>query len=165
MECSLFFLAFRGVQALRYSQRMHPVTRQAFFDELEKIAAKPYAQPPNQGAVQGDEVQMATNAAIPANSQDKGNGDWRQKPSGKRMFMSSPAEAKGHGTPSRDANNLFGLPSHPLMRINGIRGLRRYDDQSEAKSQDRSQSPIDAQGTANLSQGGAMYPLSGPGGV
>lgn len=140
---------------------MHPATQKAFFDELEKIAAKPMTQPPFQGA---PETQMYTNAATAPNPRDQGNGDWRQK-GGKRMFMSSPAEKTGPGTPARLANNLFGLPFNADGRFNDIRGLRRYDDQSEAKSQDRSQSPIDAQSTANLSQGGAMYPASGPGGV
>lgn len=143
-----------------------PLKMEMKMDMVKKSASKMApSQPFYQGAVQGDEVQMATNASIPANAQDKGNPNWNQKPSGTRMFMSSPAEVKGHGTPARHANNLFGLPFSPIGRINDIRGLRRYDDQSEAKSQDRSQSPIDAQSTANLSQGGAMYPMSGPGGV
>jgi hypothetical protein len=65
-------------------------------------------------------------------------------------------------TPAARANALFGLPVGPPHK----RNVRFYDQGSAAaKSPDGSQYPIDAQSTANLSQGGAQYPATGPGGV
>jgi len=69
------------------------------------------------------------------------------------------------GRPAREANNLFGLPYAPPPE-KPRRGVRQYQEPNAgAMSADRSQDPIGAQSTANLSQGGAMYPMSGPGGV
>ena len=65
-------------------------------------------------------------------------------------------------TPSSKANALFGLPIGPPFK----RNVRSYDTGGNAaKAPDGSQYPVDGQSTANLSQGGAQYPATGPGGV
>jgi hypothetical protein len=64
------------------------------------------------------------------------------------------------GTPAHKANNLFGLPLEVPKR-----GKKVYEEGSAAKSADPSQSPIDAQSTANIAAGNRMSPATGPGGV
>lgn len=65
-------------------------------------------------------------------------------------------------TPASKANAFFGLPLGPARK----RNTRSYEQGSTAaQSPDRSQSPVDGQSSANISEGGAMYPATGPGGV
>ena len=120
---------------------MHPFTLAGFQDELEKIAA-------NESTVQDN----------PRIQDEKSNPDWRQKSKEPALQNQRPQSE----TPASKANAFFGLPLGPPRK----RNTRDYDQGSAAaQSPDRSQSPIDAQSTANISQGGAQYPATGPGGV
>jgi hypothetical protein len=113
-----------------------------FQDELAKIAA------PNE----------ATAGESPRIQEEKNNPDWRQKGGEPALQKQRPQSE----TPASKANALFGLPLGPPLK----RGTRKYDQGSAAAgSPDRSQSPVDGQSSANISQGGAMYPATGPGGV
>lgn len=119
---------------------MNPFMLAGFQDEMEKIAA-------NEATVQDN----------PRIQDEKNNGDWRQK-----GHQYKQKEQEHSETPASKANALFGLPMTPPLK----RGVRMYEQGSAAAaSPDRSQSPVDAQSTANISQGGAQYPATGPGGV
>jgi hypothetical protein len=124
---------------------MNPYTLAAFQDELVKIAVS-------------QDAQMVTNASIPPQDDQDKNPDWRQKGGQPGVQKQQPQSE----TPASKANAFFGLPAgHPRKR-----NVRDYDQGSAAAaSPDRSQSPVDGQSTANISQGGAMYPATGPGGV
>ena len=120
---------------------MNPFTLAGFQDELEKIAA-------NESTVQDN----------PRIQDEKNNPDWRQKGREQGVQPQKPQSE----TPASKANAFFGLPlGHPRKN-----NTREYDQGSAAaQSPDRSQQPIDAQSSANISQGGAQYPATGPGGV
>ena len=119
---------------------MNPFLLAGFQDELEKIAA-------NESTVQDN----------PRIQDEKNNPDWRQK--GEPALQAQKPQSE---TPASKANAFFGLPLGPPRK----RNTREYDQGSAAaQSPDRSQQPIDAQSSANISQGGAMYPATGPGGV
>lgn len=119
---------------------MNPFMLAGFQDEMEKIAA-------NEATAQDN----------PRIQEEKNNGDWRQK--GPPLKQKNDEHSE---TPASKANAFFGLPLNPPLK----RGTRMYDQGSaSASSPDRSQSPVDGQSTANISQGGAMYPATGPGGV
>lgn len=127
---------------------MHPFTLAGFQDELEKIAA------PNESVAQ-DSISRSGALRI---EDEKNNPDWRQK--GKEPALQD--QKPQSETPASKANAFFGLPLGPPRK----RGTRQYDQGSAAAaSPDRSQAPIDAQSSANISQGGAQYPATGPGGV
>lgn len=67
-------------------------------------------------------------------------------------------------TPASKANALFGLPvGEPRKR--GVRKYEQDQGSASAASPDRSQSPVGGQSSANISQGSAMNPSTGPGGV
>ena len=119
---------------------MHPKTVEAFADELEKIAA-------NESTVQDN----------PRIQDEKNNPDWQQK--GDPAVQAQKPQSE---TLASKANAFFGLPmGHPRKR-----NTRDYDQGSaSASSPDRSQSPVNGQSSANISEGGAMYPATGPGGV
>lgn len=119
---------------------MNPFTLAGFHDELQKIAA------PNE----------ATAGDSPRIQEEKNNPDWRQK---EPALQNQRPKSE---TPASKANAFFGLPiGHPRKR-----NTREYDQGSTAAgSPDRSQAPVDGQSSANISQGGAMYPATGPGGV
>jgi len=121
---------------------MHPFMLAGFQDELEKIAA------PNE----------ATAGNNPRIQEEKNNPDWSQKGDEPALQNQKPHSE----TPASKANAFFGLPLGPPHK----RGTRQYDQGSAAASSpDRSQAPVDGQSSANISQGGAMYPATGPGGV
>lgn len=126
---------------------MHPYTLAGFQDELQKIADN------------GDVVESGiTRAGSMRIEDEKNNPSWKQ--------TKEPAlqNQKPHSeTPASKANAFFGLPLGPPRK----RNVRQYEDQGSAAAQspDRSQAPIDAQSSANISSGGAMYPATGPGGV
>ena len=121
---------------------MNPFMLAGFQDELEKIAASPEATVQDNPRIQDE----------------KNNADWRQK--GKEPAVQD--QKPQSETPASKANAFFGLPLGPPRK----RNTREYDQGSAAaQSPDRSQQPIDAQSSANISQGGAMYPATGPGGV
>lgn len=114
----------------------------SFQDEMEKIAA-------NEATVQDN----------PRIQDEKNNGDWRQKGPPQKQKQKQDEHSE---TPASKANAFFGLPMMPPLK----RGVRMYEQgSSSASSPDRSQSPVDGQSTANISQGGAQYPATGPGGV
>lgn len=143
--------------------RIPLATREAFVDELRKIAAEPKYD--DQAAQSPAETTQYTNSSLAPSSGASGLSTWDQKElpdiRGAKKHKAVQVMLDGlQSLPARKANELFGRKATVTKQ-----GLTRNDDSSEAKSQDRSQSPIDAQSTANLSQGGAMYPASGPGGV
>jgi hypothetical protein len=124
---------------------MHPTTLAAFQDELTKIATGPGAP-------------LHTNASVPPQDDQDKNPSWQMK--GKEPAMQN--QRPTSETPASKANAFFGLPVGPPRK----RGTRDYDQgSSAAQSPDRSQSPVDGQSSANISEGGAMYPATGPGGV
>lgn len=126
---------------------MHPFTLAGFQDELEKIATNE------------DVVESGISRAGAVRIEDeKNNPDWRMKGAEPALQNQQPKSE----TPASKANAFFGLPLGRPRR----RNVRDYDfGNSAAQSPDRSQQPIDAQSTANISQGGAQYPAAGPGGV
>lgn len=127
---------------------MNPFLLAAFQDELEKIAA-------NEDSVQSG----ITRSGAMRIEDEKNNPDWRQKGGEPALQAQKPQS----DTPASKANAFFGLPIGPPRK----RNVRQYEDSgsSSAQSPDRSQQPIDAQSSANISSGGAMYPATGPGGV
>jgi hypothetical protein len=135
---------------------MDLMTLRAFRDELVKIAVD--AQEPTQAP-----QTMAVNSSTYPMTAMENNSDWRQKRG--RMAAKEQEQAKvpdDQEKPARKANNLFGLPeTNPPQRK-----VRMYDQGSAAaQNADRSQSPIDAQSSANIASGGVMQPTAGPGGV
>jgi hypothetical protein len=124
-----------------YLEQMHPFMLAGFQDELVKISA-------SESTVQDN----------PRIQDEKNNPDWQQK-GGEQALQNQKPQSE---TPASKANAFFGLPvGHPRKR-----NTRDYDQGSAAaQSPDRSQQPIDAQSSANISSGGAMYPATGPGGV
>jgi hypothetical protein len=126
-----------------YPRPMNPFTLAGFQDELEKIAA------PNE----------ATAGESPRIQEEKNNPSWQQKAGKEQGVQDQKPQSE---TPASKANAFFGLPVGQPRK----RGTRDYDQGSAAASSpDRSQQPIDAQSSANISQGGAQYPSTGPGGV
>ena len=123
---------------------MNPFTLAGFQDEMVKIAIT-------------QDAQLVTNASVPPQDDQDKNVDWRQK-GGKPSTEQKPQSE----TLASKANAFFGLPIGQPRK----RNTREYDQGSaSAQSPDRSQQPIDAQSSANISSGGAMYPATGPGGV
>lgn len=111
---------------------------ESFFDELTKISNAVEATP-IQSAGPSDLV--VTSTTDPLNSWEK-NPSWEQT------------------SPRRQVNNLFGK-----RRPDGTLKARFDQGSSAAQSPDRSQYPVDAQSSANISAGNMMSPSSGPGGV
>jgi hypothetical protein len=127
---------------------MHPSTVAALVDELTKIATNP-------------EAPLHTNASVPPQDDQDKNPDFSQI-GGNPTPLPKKVRADQSETPASKANAFFGLPLGQPRKPN----TRMYDAGSTAASSpDRSQSPVDGQSTANISQGGAQYPQTGPGGV
>lgn len=121
---------------------MNRVTLRAFSDELVKISASRNGRDDAEGP--GESYYQSNSSAGPS---QEGNPGWGLKP--------DPA------TPGGRANILVGLPLNSNKR-----GLKRYDDTSEAKSDDRNQSPITGDGSVSaVSTSNALSPQTGPGGV
>jgi hypothetical protein len=141
---------------------MNPVTYAAFVNELEKIAI--------QGPFEMNDQHAVANSALYPLEQEGKNRDFRQTmpPGGKESKVLPRNQAarlqadSKESPPAREANNLFGLP----LGLPRKRGVRSYDTgSSAAASPDRSQTPTDAQSTANIAAGNTMSPATGPGGV
>jgi hypothetical protein len=90
----------------------------------------------------------ATAGESPRIQEEKNNPSWQQKAGKEQGVQDQKPQSE---TPASKANAFFGLPVGQPRK----RGTRDY----------RSQQPIDAQSSANISQGGAQYPSTGPGGV
>jgi hypothetical protein len=146
---------------------MNPVTYAAFVDELEKIAV--------QGPFEMADQHVSVNSSLHPLEEEGKNQDWRQQKLKKsdgtedtktakelaKEYASRIRAAAKESPPAREANNLFGLPLGQKKR-----NVRQYDSGSAAAaSPDRSQSPTDAQSTANVAAGNTMSPATGPGGV
>jgi hypothetical protein len=69
------------------------------------------------------------------------------------------AAARQDREAAKKANDFFGLP----LSVPPKKGVRVYEN-GAPQGADRSQQPIDAQSTANISAGGKMDPASGPAG-
>lgn len=145
---------------------MNPHTYASLLDELEKIAEGPNEQI-NQ--------QVAVNSSLHPLDQQRADSSFEQKlvrEDGKTESKTVGQLAKEYAARirraaqknplAREANGFFGLP----LDVPARRGVRRYEQgSSAAASPDRSQSPVDAQSTANISAGNKMSPATGPGGV
>lgn len=141
---------------------MSPATLTAFIDEMEKIAI--------QGPFEMADQHVAVNSALHPLEEEGKNRDWRQKlPTDGKPPKTPPKERAARlkadtkeSPPAREANNLFGLP----LGLPRRRNVRKYDEGgSAAEASDRSQTPIDAQSTANVASSNMISPATGPGGV